>query len=261
MPYSRLCKRGLFAHVVGEPEDAVALLVQFAVAVRQPDRQHGARHHDADDQHHDQDLDQREATLERGWGYSEVPVADVGIDLLPTGLIVGAQRVQVVFAVRTGDTRSGRRGPRDPCSGASRSPCRCSSARFAIGRLGLQRLQPLLGGRVAEVVELVQVERGSPCAWMSCLALAMRASSTLPISCVVTTAASRPMMTTTTMISIRVNPRCPALLATSHTAYLPCVGPAPIITKDFAKPVARPSPPRSASYGRSIATAGTASLC
>ena len=49
-------------------------------------------------------------------------------------------------------------------------------------------------------------------AWMSCRALETRAWSTLPISCGTMTAASRPMMTTTTMISMRVKPRCRRLL-------------------------------------------------
>ncbi len=43
--------------------------------------------------------------------------------------------------------------------------------------------------------------------WMSCLAFATRASSTLLITCGTMTAASRPMMITTTMISMRVKPR------------------------------------------------------
>lgn len=43
---------------------------------------------------------------------------------------------------------------------------------------------------------------------ISCLAATMRASSVRPISFGATSAANMPKITTTTMISIRVNPRC-----------------------------------------------------
>src|SRR5262245_37068553 len=70
----------------------------------------------------------------------------------------------------------------------------------------------------------------------SCFALEMRASSTRPITWVVITAAINPMMMTTTMISIRVKPRClemrPGVILDTWLDEQ-----APIIAKDSMQPV------------------------
>src|SRR5690349_19136890 len=73
---------------------------------------------------------------------------------------------------------------------------------------------------------------------MSCLALATRASSTLPTVCVTTMAASSPRITTTTMISISVKPRCHRRIDPFILSYPVCgVLDASIIAKGPLLPV------------------------
>ncbi len=107
----------LVAQVIGEGQQAIALVIQFAVIARHAQRQHRAGHHDADDQHHHEYLDQREASAR-----SDTTGRDSSSRYphWPSRRRPGRRHPACRYRTRHGyrDFRRDSRGPRDPCSGA-----------------------------------------------------------------------------------------------------------------------------------------------
>jgi len=177
------------------------------VAAEHACRDHRHARDDADDHDHHQQFEQREARGEPPPG----PALVTRCSSWPTSAS-GPSPPGLPSAPRcTGRTRRGYPGhvqvvvaPRvllEPVDVATLLPV----ADVGIGRLGDQRLQALLGRGIAEIVHAVQVERRLIGADVL-LALVTRASSMRRITFGATRAARMPRMTTTTMISIRVNP-------------------------------------------------------
>ncbi len=182
-------------------------------------------HHDggeeADDQHHDHQLDEGEAAL-LGRGFSRcrsmelrvhrlllrlIPVSDVGARAFAARLVVRTERIEVVLAaVRAGEHVLVVVFPRilaDALEITARTSSGGSTDRWAAATSAVRPWS------VVGYFELSSRNMVSAVSMLarSCFALATRAWSTLSTTLGTITAASSPMMTTTTMISMRVKPR------------------------------------------------------
>src|SRR5262245_51672337 len=89
-----------------------------------------------------------------------IPITDVGVRSFAARLIVGAEGVQIVFAAVRAGVHVLIVVPPGVLADALDVAARTPVADRRIRRLRRQRGQPLIGGRVARIVEAIHRERG-----------------------------------------------------------------------------------------------------